>query len=317
MKAKPPVPIMSMVCHVVTIRIPSKPNFVYDTSSKISLLFAFHFKMSFNVRDLVLLLLSSMAIVGGSPKFDDGGFVPSSMIYLEKNGKSHDQIAMPSEPKLRSETSTSRSDVDNNDITDRSQEARFGFTNLGSTGSGYGVSTYAPAKIDLGGLFLGAIIGIGSILIIPKLLYVLSGTYGHYARSEESGFTQIVTKMDDVLAHHGIDTTSCMQRAVCTYSQQASSSMKEASKLDDDERVSSFDRVIDTITTNQIFRTAMEGTAIQEAVEAGRAGRNCSRTYPHCGFSMETMMSLLSNVITAVAAINTGLTTAPTGTGTL
>lgn len=62
-------------------------------------------------------------------------FVPSSMIYLEKNGKSQDQIAMPSETKLRSESSTRRSDVDDNDITDRSQEARFGFTNLGSTGS--------------------------------------------------------------------------------------------------------------------------------------------------------------------------------------
>lgn len=137
-----------------------------------------------------------------------------------------------------------------------------------------------------------------------------------FVPGEESGFTQIMTKMDDVLAHHGIDTTSCMQRAVCTYSQQASSSMKKASKLNDDEKVSSFDRVIDTITTNQIFRTAMEGTAIQEAVEAGRAGRNCSRTYPHCGFSMETMLSLLSNVITAVAAMNTGTSTS-TGTGTL
>lgn len=238
------------------------------------------------------------------------------MIYMDKNAKSQDQLAMPSQAELRNETSAKRNDMDSNDITDRSQEPRFSFTNLGSTGSGYGISTYAPAKIDLGGLFLGAIIGIGSILIIPKLLYVLSGTYGHYARSEESGFTQIMTKMDDVLAHHGIDTTSCMQRIVCTYSQQASSSVKEANKLNNDEKISSFDRVIDTITTNQIFRTTMEGTAIQEAVEAGRAGRNCSRIYPHCGFSMETMLSLLSNVITAIAAINTGNST-PTGTGTL
>lgn len=46
------------------------------------------------------------------------------------------------------------------------------------------MSPYAPAKIDLGGLLLGAIIGVGSILIIPKLLYILSGTYGTYARSE-------------------------------------------------------------------------------------------------------------------------------------
>lgn len=49
---------------------------------------------------------------------------------------------------------------------------------------GYGVSTYSPAKIDLGGLILGAVIGVGTILIIPKLLYVLSGTYGAYARSK-------------------------------------------------------------------------------------------------------------------------------------
>jgi hypothetical protein len=48
------------------------------------------------------------------------------------------------------------------------------------------MSPYAPAKIDLGGLLLGAVIGVGSILIIPKLLYILSGTYGAYARSEYS-----------------------------------------------------------------------------------------------------------------------------------
>ncbi|CAL7951076.1 unnamed protein product [Xylocopa violacea] len=331
MKAKPLTPITSMVCHVVTIRSRCMaiyarnnvdvPQFLQNRTTQHALKRYVSFcslpvEMSFNPRYFILFLISSAMLVRGNPKFDDGGFIPSSMIYLEKSAKSQDQIAMPSQAESRSEASTKRADADTNDITDRNQEPRFGFTNLGSTGSGYGVSTYAPAKIDLGGLILGAILGIGSILIIPKLLYVLSGTYGHYARSEESGFTQIMTRMDDVLARHGIDTTSCMQRAVCTYSQQAASSMKEANKLNDEDRASSFDRVIDTITTNQIFQTAMEGTAIQEAVEAGRAGRDCSRNYPHCGFSMETMLSLLSNVITAVATANTGATT-PTGTGPL
>ncbi|XP_012145077.1 uncharacterized protein LOC105663015 [Megachile rotundata] len=269
----------------------------------------------FDLRGIVLILVSSIVAAKGNPKFDDGGFVPSSMVYLEKNAKSRDQIAMPSQVELRSETSTKRGDTESNDIAERSQDARFGFTNLGTTGSGYGVSSYAPTKIDLGGLLLGAIIGIGSILIIPKLLYVLSGTYGHYARSEESGFTQIMTKLDDVLARHGIDTTSCMQRAVCTYSQQAAASIREGSKSND-EKVSSFDRMIETITTNQIFRTAMEGTAIQEAIEAGRNGRTCSRIYSHCGFSMETMLSLLSNVIATVSTVNADVTS-PTGTGTL
>lgn len=57
------------------------------------------------------------------------------MIYLEKSPKSHDQIAMPSQADPRSETPTKRGDTDTNDITDRSQEPRFGFTNVGSTGS--------------------------------------------------------------------------------------------------------------------------------------------------------------------------------------
>lgn len=125
-----------------------------------------------------------------------------------------------------------------------------------------------------------------------------------------------MTKLDDVLARHGIDTTSCMQRAVCTYSQQAASSVREGNQLNDEKKMSSFDRMINTVTTNQIFRTAMEGTAIEEAIEAGKNGRSCSRVYPHCGFSMETMLSLLSNVITTVSSVDTGITS-PTGTGTL
>jgi len=216
------------------------------------------------------------------------------------------------------------------------------------------MSPYAPAKIDLGGLLLGAVIGVGSILIIPKLLYILSGTYGAYARSkykfaaikwrgvlkslnvrgeldlarwqsskvresseslegnyscfldagEDTGFSQTLTKIDDVLARHGIDTTSCMQRAVCSYTQRAANGDGDKESESDrvDEQGSSLDRMVNAITSNQVFRTAMQGTAIDEAVEAGRAGRSCTRSYPHCGFSMETMLSLLANVIAAANA---------------
>ncbi|XP_014486690.1 PREDICTED: uncharacterized protein LOC106750699 [Dinoponera quadriceps] len=258
--------------------------------------------MLFHISRVLTTALSCFAILANcSPKFNDGGFVPSSITYIEKQAKVQDQVAMTSQINQREETPKR----DSNDITDRNQEARFGFTNIGSTGSGYGMSPYAPAKIDLGGLLLGAIIGVGSILIIPKLLYILSGTYGAYARSEDNGFAQTLTKIDDVLARHGIDTTSCMQRAVCTYSQQAAAAVSDEDNGVDD-KVSSFDRMVNTITTNQVFRTTMQGTAIQEAAEAGRVGRNCLRSYPHCGFSMETLLSLLSSFI---AAANTRVTT--------
>ncbi|XP_043671575.1 uncharacterized protein LOC122630768 [Vespula pensylvanica] len=257
-----------------------------------------------NLNNIIAVFLFFAVHANCVPKYDDRGFIPSSITYMEKVGKAQDQVAMPSQAEVRTDTSTKHGETTINDISDRNQEARFGFTNIGSSGSGYAISPYAPAKIDLGGLLLGAIIGVGSILIIPKLLYVLSGTYGNYARSEENGFAQSMTKLDDALARHGIDTTSCMQRAVCTYSQQAAAAIRVADEENEDEKISSFDRMIDAITTNQVFRTAMQGTAIQEAVEAGHSGKNCSYSYPHCGFSLETMLSLLSNVITAVSTAN-------------
>ncbi|XP_019883527.2 uncharacterized protein LOC105252653 [Camponotus floridanus] len=265
-------------------------------------------------RTLTVVISCIAVLVGCNPKFDDGGFVPSSISYMEKHAKVQDQIAMPSSQIKQREENPLKRESEMNDVTDRGQEARFGFTNIGGTGSGYGMSPYAPAKIDLGGLLLGAIIGVGSILIIPKLLYILSGTYGAYARSEDSNFAQTLTKIDDVLTRHGIDTTSCMQRAVCTYSQQAAAAVGDENgsrnEDDKDEKVTAFDRMVNAITSNQVFRTAMQGTAIEEAVKIGRANRNgkdsCSISYPNCSFSMETMLSLLANVIaTANARVTT------------
>lgn len=105
-----------------------------------------------------------------------------------------------------------------------------------------------------------------------------------------------------------------MQRAVCTYTQQAATANGDNENgrgvNGDEEGSSSFGKMVNAIATNQLFRTAMQGTAIDEAVEAGRAGRNCTRSYPHCGFSMETMLSLLANVITAANAVRVPTPTA-------
>jgi hypothetical protein len=66
--------------------------------------------------------------------------------------------------------------------------------NLGSLGGGYGTSGYGNslgsgygynygvgnygAKIDLGGVVLGTIIGIGALLILPKVVGIISGHGG-------------------------------------------------------------------------------------------------------------------------------------------
>ncbi|XP_008211697.3 uncharacterized protein LOC100115157 [Nasonia vitripennis] len=250
---------------------------------------------------VVALLVVSVSCI---PKFDDGGFKPSSIDYTQKAGKAQDQIALASQSKSRSDGDVKTA----NDLSDRNQEPRFGFTNVGDN-TGYGVSSYAPAKIDLGGLLLGAVIGIGTILVIPKLLYVLSGSYGAYARSDDGGIAQVMTKLDDALARHGIDTTTCMQRVACSYSKQAAEAVKNSSTGENDvDSVSTLDKLVDTLSSNQILRTALQGTAIQEAMEAGRNGQNCARTYQQCGFSTETMLSLLAKVAATTAASNAGKT---------
>lgn len=70
--------------------------------------------------------------------------------------------------------------ADSSSVSDRAE--RLGFTTgYGSQGypySGSGVGVYSPLKIDLGGVVIGALIGIGALLIVPKFLSAFNGGYG-------------------------------------------------------------------------------------------------------------------------------------------
>jgi len=82
---------------------------------------------------------------------------------------------------------------DTDSAADRTQRLGFGTSGYGNTlgygyggsslgGTNYGVGNYG-AKIDLGAVVLGTIIGIGALLILPKVVGVVSG-HGGYYRSE-------------------------------------------------------------------------------------------------------------------------------------
>lgn len=105
------------------------------------------------------------------------------------------------------------------------------FKSYSNSGVGYG---YSPMKIDLGGVVLGAIIGIGALLIIPKVVGSLNGAggmngYGYAGGSYRSvdggsdliGISGMLSKLDEILGKDNIDSTNCMQRAVCTYVRQS------------------------------------------------------------------------------------------------
>lgn len=95
------------------------------------------------------------------------------------------------------------------------------FQGYPQSGAG-GVGVYSPLKIDLGGVVLGTLVGIGALLILPKLVSAFSGTHGTsgYYRSTDNdvtGVTEMLSKFDDFLGQNNIDSAACMQRAVCNY----------------------------------------------------------------------------------------------------
>jgi hypothetical protein len=106
-----------------------------------------------------------------------------------------------------------------------------------------------------------------------------------------------MTRLDDALARHGIDTTSCMQRVACSYSRQAAEAMRNLGPDEDaTDAVSSLDKFVDTLSSNQMLRAALQGTAIQEAMETGRSGQSCARIYQQCGLSTETVLTILARL---------------------
>lgn len=113
----------------------------------------------------------------------------------------------------------------------------------------------------MGGVVIGALIGIGALLVLPKLANVLGGgggyggSYGGNYRSKQicylfkrsksesktnwliefvfffnlagvdgsdpTGITEMLAKLDEILGKNNIDSTVCMQRTVCSYIRQS------------------------------------------------------------------------------------------------
>lgn len=110
---------------------------------------------------------------------------------------------------------------------------------------GTGLSSYSPVKLDIGGIVVGTLVGLGAVIIIPKLISVLHGGYatGGYGRSENgddlSTLSSLVNRMDDVMAQNNIDSTSCMQRAVCSYVRSTENNLRLGSQDQIDQFVHS------------------------------------------------------------------------------
>ncbi|KAJ8949224.1 hypothetical protein NQ318_022736, partial [Aromia moschata] len=163
----------------------------------------------------------------------------------------------------------------------------------GGSGVGYVIN---PMKIDLGGVALGALIGLGAILIIPKLANVFSAGHGSYRSLEDemSSVTEILSRIDNSLQQHNIDSSSCVQRIICTYINGAKNNLNNG-------EATGWDEMAFSLTNNTLFSYLLDGTTVKQAVELGKTGdaEKCSSFYSKCPITKENILKVVSSLLPA------------------
>ncbi|KAH9643037.1 hypothetical protein HF086_013598 [Spodoptera exigua] len=221
------------------------------------------------------VVLAACLVLAGAEYRNDGGFVPSFQ-------RTEDQLA---EPSARIEKN--RDERDNQ--ADRTQ--RFGISSYGSTGGGnYGSTApglYGPVKIDLGGVLIGSLLGFGAVIILPKIIHALSYSYGGgYGRISE-----VFGKIDEMLSRYNVDSTACMQRLACSYVQLANENMISGNATD-------FDVLLSSLSNNTLVRRMLDGTAVFDAVSAGRSpDSDCHELYHKCKLDKKTVVKMLTQLV--------------------
>ncbi|KAK9703150.1 DM4/DM12 family [Popillia japonica] len=228
---------------------------------------------------LALALFSSSIIdfIDATPKkyhTEDGNFQPSNIRYFES--------------ELSPETNKTRRHDQEAKDSDRLE--RFGYiSSFGNTANGntpsYGTTGVGnPVKIDIGGIAIGALIGLGAVLIIPKLAHLFSSNYGYRSLDDSSTVTDVLSKLDNALEEQHIDSTSCMQRIICSYVHEAQKNVKNS-------EASTTDQIIYSLSNNSLFTFMLDGSSIKQAVDMGKRSdpEKCANLYMKCPVSKENI----------------------------
>ncbi|XP_069191218.1 uncharacterized protein [Procambarus clarkii] len=169
-------------------------------------------------------------------------------------------------------------------------------------------ATTSTALSSLMSINWASIISIGALILIASLLLpqlaawvstLISGGTGGYSNSygrniERDGgllpvapFTSILSQLDDALAQYDLDSTSCMQRSVCTYVAESELSVKEGD-------ADSIEMIVSGLARSLWLQTLVGKTSLTEAMEMGRSGANCQVQYPKCPFSLTGVLRFLA-----------------------
>ncbi|KAK9884142.1 hypothetical protein WA026_005093 [Henosepilachna vigintioctopunctata] len=223
---------------------------------------------------------------------DEMHFQPSSNRYYEYNLHT-----------TKNQTAESKSD--HKESKSGSDKLRFGLPIVyGNSGTGAqpypqgGQVSYmiSPMKLDIGGVALGALIGLGAILILPKLAQAFGGLHGGYRSIDDgvSTVSDILSKLDNSLEQQNIDSSSCMQRFVCNY-------VNEARKNIENGEAGALDQMIYTISNNALVTQLLDGSSIKQAVDMGKVGdvEKCLSLYRSCPINKDNILKVITGMLPA------------------
>ncbi|KAF5280858.1 hypothetical protein FQR65_LT03007 [Abscondita terminalis] len=248
-----------------------------------------------------VVVAATIACVLANPKKyvsgDDGNsdFLPSTSRNYEQNHSLNSRNPNISEPKETKES---------NAINRYQRFGNLGMlppSNYGNTGTGVqgyppgGVGYNMPMKIDIGGVALGAIIGLGAVLLAPKLFSVFHSIgpgYRSLDNTNSSSITDILTRIDNSLEQHNIDSSSCMQRMICSYVNEAQKNIKNGEQNTVDEMVYS-------ISNNALLTYMLDGSAVKQAIDMGKQGdiEKCASLHMKCPISRDNVVQVLSSLL--------------------
>ncbi|CAH0551739.1 unnamed protein product [Brassicogethes aeneus] len=112
--------------------------------------------------------------------------------------------------------------------------------------------------------------------------------------NEMTSLSDIMAKVDNALEQHNIDSSSCMQRIVCSYVNEAQKNIKTGES-------NTMDEFIYGLTNNSLFGYMLDGSTIKQAIDMGKSGdaEKCGSLYAKCPVSRENIAKVVSSLLPA------------------
>lgn len=102
----------------------------------------------------------------------------------------------------------------------------------------------------------------------------------------------MVNRVDGFLTKYNIDSSACMQKAVCHY-------VRSADIRTSTGNADQIESLISTFANNSVIEYMIDGTAIKDAIANAKNpnGRDCDSLYPACPLDRQSAIQMVKKFL--------------------